>query len=224
MSARILVVTTLLALLAWPNQAHADDEYYCRDNWMGVGQCWRRPHHRPVLTWGFEFGGGHLEEGNPFAFDDGIGSVTSAGPAWGVRIGVDVLSWLGFEARYFGAWLDGKGMVTVGGDVNYVLSSGDFIVRLTLPVPFVRPYVFSGIGVYNFQLMGARDARALSGLNSTTEAAVPVGFGLEVPITWHVSFAVEATYHFQFGESFSKIDSISGGDLSTLTGVMRFRL
>lgn len=42
--------------------------------------------------------------------------------------------------------------------------------------------------------------------------------------TWHISFAVEAVYHFQFGERFSKIEDLSGGDLSTLTGVMRFRL
>ena len=224
MRARNVILATLLVILAWPTAARADDEYYCRENWVGVGRCWRRPHHRPVLTWGFEFGGGHLEEGHPFAFDDGVGSVTHAGPAWGARIGVDVLSWLGFEARYQGGYFDGKGSVVTAGDVAYVMTSGQFVVRLTLPVPFVRPYVFSGIGVYNFQLIGARDARALSGLNSTTQAGSPIGFGLEVPITWHVSFAVEAVYHFQFGESFSKITDISGGDLSTLTGVMRFRL
>jgi hypothetical protein len=222
--ARISIVLTLVGLLLAPSFARADDEYYCRENWVGVGRCWRRPHRRPVLTWGFEFGGGHLEEGHPFAFDDGVGSVTSAGPAGGLRIGVDVLSWLGFELRYLGEYNDGKGAVVNGGDVGYVLSAGNVVARLTVPTPFVRPYIFGGVGVYSFHLIGSRTARELSGLNSSTQMGTPIGLGLEVPVTWHISFAVEATYHFMFSESFSKIDSISGGDLSTLTGVMRFRL
>ncbi len=141
-----------------------------------------------------------------------------------MRVGVDLLSWLGLEARYFGDFNDGKLPATAAGDVAYVLSSGQLVVRLSLPVPFVRPYIFSGVGVYNFHLIGSAEARAASMLNSTTQLGIPIGFGLEVPLTWHVGFAIEAVYHFQVGESFSAVDDISGGDLSTLTGVMRLRL
>jgi Outer membrane protein beta-barrel domain len=227
MSARKLIAGWLffVTVVVGANaRAYSDDEHYCREHWFGVGSCWRRPHHRPVLTWGFELGAGHLNEGHPFAFDEGAGSVTKAGPAWGARVGVDVLSWLGFEARYLGAFNDGRSSVTRAGDVAYVLTSGQLILRLTLPVAYVRPYVFSGIGIYNFQLTGNGAARDASMLNSTTQAGVPIGIGLEVPVSWHVSFAAEATYHFQLGESFSAVESISGADLSTLTGVMRFRL
>jgi Outer membrane protein beta-barrel domain len=222
----ILAIGILASTLAAGSSAQADedDAAYCREHWFGVGQCWRRPHHHPVLTWGLELGVGHLNEGHPFAFDDGVGGVTSAGPAWGLRLGVDLLSWLGLEARYFGAFNDGKGIVTVGGDVAYLLSSGELVVRLTLPVPFARPYIFSGIGVYNFQLTGTPAARTASLLNSTTQAGVPIGVGVEFPLSWHFSLAVEATYHFQLGESFSSVDNIAGGDFSTLTGVMRFRM
>jgi hypothetical protein len=221
------VVSVLLfgVILFGAASAQADDDvYYCQVHWWGVGRCWRRPHRRPVLTWGVEGGVGALNEGHPFAFNEGVGAVTNAGGVWGARLGVDVLSWLGFEARYLGGYNGGHGVVNAGGDVAYLLSSGQLVLRLIVPIPYVRPYVFSGIGVYDFHLMGSRAARAASTLNSTTQAGIPIGIGVEVPLSWHVSFAVEATYHFQFSESFSKIEDISGGDLSTLTGVMRFRL
>ena len=81
------------AVVAAPALARAqplpDDGEYCRVNWWGVGRCWRRPHRRPALTFGAELGAGALDEGHPFAFDDGTGSVTNAGPYWGLRLGVD---------------------------------------------------------------------------------------------------------------------------------------
>jgi hypothetical protein len=218
----------LAAVSLVPAVSHAqpvrDDVEYCRVNWWGVGHCWRRHHRRPALTFGLDFGAGALNEGHPFAFDSGTGSVTGAGPTWGLRLGVDVLSWLGFEGRYMGGWYPGTGAANIVGNVGYFLSSGQFIVRLTVPTPFVRPYIFSGIGIYNFALAGSAAARTASLLESTTQAGIPIGVGVELMLTWHVSVAVEGAYHFQLSEEFSKVDAIGGADLSTLQAVLRFRL
>jgi hypothetical protein len=169
---------------------------------------------------GLELGVAALEEGGPFAFGSGTGSVTQPGPAWGLRLGVDVLSWLGFEGRYIGAYSSGN----LPENVGFLMTGGEAVVRLTLPTPYVRPYIFGGIGVYDFALLGSNAAVAASMLNSSTQPGVPMGLGVELMLSWHVSFAVEATYRFQIGESFSRNDTIGGADLTTFTGVMRFRL
>jgi hypothetical protein len=69
-------------------------------------------------------------------------------------------------------------------------------------------------------------AKAASPLFSSAQAGIPLGFGLDVPLTWHVSLGAEATYHFQLGESYSlvKTNGIDGGDLSTFNLVARVRL
>jgi hypothetical protein len=53
-----------------------------------------------------------------------------------------------------------------------------------------------------------------------------MGVGLDVPLTWHMSLGFEATYHFAIGDSYSAVtaNGIGGGDVSTFTAVMRFRL
>ena len=53
-----------------------------------------------------------------------------------------------------------------------------------------------------------------------------MGFGLDVPLTYHLSLGVEGTYHFLIHESFSSVttNGIDGGDLSTFNAVLRARL
>ncbi|HEX4515613.1 MAG TPA: outer membrane beta-barrel protein [Polyangiaceae bacterium] len=221
---KLLTIATAVAALA-PRAARADDVVvvhddpgYCDTHWFGVGNCWHHRQHRPMLTLGAEFGVGALAEGGPFGFDTGTGSATQAGPVWGLRAGVDFLPWLGVEGRYVGMWN------SANGNQGYVMSGGEAVVRLTLPTPFVRPYIFGGIGYYDFSLVG-HDATGAFALNSSSQAGIPMGVGLEVPLTWHFSLAVEGTYRFQIGENFATTnDDIGGADVTTLTGVVKFKL
>jgi hypothetical protein len=52
-----------------------------------------------------------------------------------------------------------------------------------------------------------------------------LGFGVEVPLSWHVSIGAEATHHINLGERFSSdtTNGTDGGDISTFDAVLRFR-
>ncbi len=221
---KVFTLAAAVAALA-PRAARADevivvhdDAGYCEAHWFGVGNCWHHRQRRPMLTLGAEFGVGTLVEGGPFGFGSGAGSATQAGPAWGLRAGVDFLPWLGIEGRYIGMYNGANG------NQGYAMSGGEAVVRLAIPTPFVRPYVFGGIGYYDFSLIG-HDASGAFAFNSTSQPGIPMGVGLEVPLTWHFSLAVEGTFRFQLGENFARTnDAIGGADVTTLTGVVKFRL
>jgi len=88
----------------------------------------------------------------------------------------------------------------------------------------VRPYVFGGIGVYSLALAGSSDAQAASMLESSSQWGIPMGAGVEIMLSWHVTFALEAAFRYQYGEVYSTHDAIDGGDVSSLSGVLRLRL
>ena len=217
----------IAALTFFPSIARAqevvvvEEEPYCRSHWWGVGRCWHERYRRPVFTFGGELGIAHLEEGGPFGFNSGTGSATDTGPAWGLRVGVDFMPWIGIEGRYIGSYEPGNSRAA---NVGYAMSGGEVVVRLALPTPFVRPYIFAGVGGYDFELIGDAGSRSASQLNSSSQMGIPMGVGVELLLSWHVGLAIEGTYRFQLSESFSQNDTIGGADLTTLTGVLRFRL
>lgn len=206
-----------------------DDEYLaklCRANWHAMGLCRDRPWTGPQFTFGADLGVSAMTETGPFGLNKGVGSVTEAGPAWGVRAGIDFLPWLGLEARYVGMYNPAQASASPAGSVGFLTSGGEAVLRLTAPLPFVRPYVFGGIGYYDVALSGSSTAQAGSVLHSSSQSGIPMGFGLDVPLTWYLSVDLEAAYHFQLGESFSAVttNDIDGGDLSTVHAVLRLRL
>ena len=171
-------------------------------------------------------GGQDERRSGPFSFGNGIGSVTEAGPSWGVRAGVELLPWLAFEARYVGAYTGLQSSVSPAGALGFLTTAGEIVARFTAPLPYVHPYVLAGVGYYDVALKGGDAAKAASPLFSSSQVGIPLGVGLDVPLTWHVSLGAEATYHFQLGESFSSVQTngIDGGDVSTFNLVARVRL
>lgn len=216
---RVFAILLMTAPLARP--ALAQDRF-CLEHWLATGPCRDRPWDGPEILLGVDLGVSAMNEHGPFSFNDGVGSVTSAGPAWGLRAGVELFPWLALEARYLGMYDSIRASVSPGGSVGFLTSGVSGVVRLTAPLPFVHPYVFGGVAYYDVALAGSSGSE----LHSSSQAGIPLGFGFDVPLTYHLSVGAEATYHYQIQESYSSVttNGIDGGDLSTFNAVLRARL
>jgi opacity protein-like surface antigen len=175
---------------------------------------------------GVDMGASAMNESGPFGFHNGVGTVTEPGPAWGVRIGIELLPWLGLEGRYLGMYNSVRAAVSPAGSVGYLTSGVDALARLTAPLPYVQPYVVGGGGYYDVSLAGSSRATGASVMHSSSQPALVVGLGLDIPLTWHLSVGAEADYHHQSNETYSSdtTNGIDGGDLTTFNVVVRARL
>jgi hypothetical protein len=217
-------VGVLIALFASSaaaqNVAPDDPVRFCRDHWFAMGPCRERPWTGPELELGLAVGVSAMNESGPFGFGNGVGSVTSAGPGWGILAGIELLSWLALEGRYLGTYDSAQSSVSSSG--GYLGSAGTAAIRLTAPLSFVHPYVFGGIGYYDFHFSGP----SASVMHSSSQAGIPMGVGVDVPLTYHLSVGAEASYNFQISESFSDVtvNGIDGGDVTRFDLVLRARL
>lgn len=175
----------------------------------------------PHLVLGLDAGISHWAEGNPFGFGSGTGSVTSTGPAWGLRVGVELTRWFAIEAHYIGIYNSANASVSQGETRGLLTSAGTGELRFTAPTPIVQPYLFLGAGIYSTSVSGAAATTELFG---STEFGMPVGVGFSVSLPRGLSVGAEATYHRLFGESLSDNEEIGGGDPFTLNAVLRARL
>jgi opacity protein-like surface antigen len=204
--------------------AHGDgDDGFCRDHWFAIDRCRdKRSWTGPELMLGVDLGVSAMNEHGPFGFNDGVGTVTSPGPAWGLRVGVELFSWLAVEARYMGMYDSIQGSVSPTGSAGLFTCAGAVTLRLTAPLPYVHPYVLGGVGYYDIAQIGSNGSE----LHSSSQAGMPLGVGFDVPLTYHLSIGAEAVYHFQIHESFSEIttNGIDGGDVTTFGAVVRARL
>ena len=184
-----------------------------------------RPCSFPHLTLAFEAGGGAFVEGHPFAFGAGTGAGTSPGPAWGFRVGWEFMSWLAVDAHYMGSMNLINKPYSPTGPARLVTNAALAELRLTLPLPYIQPYLLSGIGMYGTSIAGSTsEARMGTAFNASTEPGVPMGVGFGIPVSKHVSIGAEVVHHFFLGESFSSDEELGGGDLTLFNAVVRVRL
>jgi hypothetical protein len=211
---------SLRASSAAAEEETAGSVQFCREHWLAVRACHDRPWTGPELELGVAAGVSAMNESGPFGFHNGVGGVMKAGPAWGVLVGLVVLPWLSLEARYLGSYDPADAVVSTSG--GFLGSAGTAVVRLTAPLPYVHPYLFGGIGYYAFSFVGSSG----SVLHSSSQAGIPMGIGIEVPLDYHLSVGVEASYNFQLGEDFSDVttNGIDGGDITRFDLVLRARL
>jgi hypothetical protein len=208
-----------------------DGDRFCRDHWLAMGRCRNRKWVGPQLMFGTDLGVSAMTETGPFGFNKGVGGVTGAGPAWGAHAGVDFFPWLGLEARYVGMYNSAQSSVSPAGNVGFLTTGAEAVVRITAPIRYVRPYIFGGVAYYDISLIGSSRAEESSVLHSSSQPGIPLGFGFDFPLTWYLSLGIEATYHFQLGEDFSTDATttkggagIDGGDLSTFNARVNVRL
>lgn len=222
----------LLTALLWTQTTRAqapvpigdDRDRRCRDAWLAFG-CSDRPWEGPRVVFGVGIGVSAMNESGPFGFDNGVGSVTEPGPSWAIRIGVEMLPWVAVEASYLGMYDSARAAVSPGGSVGFLTTGADAVVRLTAPLPYVHPYAVGGAGYYDVTLAGSSSATGASVVHSSSQPALVVGFGVDVPLTWHVSVGAEGVYHHQSNETYSSVttNGIDGGDLTTFDVVIRAR-
>lgn len=200
--------------------APTDNAQFCRDHWFAMGPCRERRWSGPELELGVSVGVSVMDESGPLGLRNGVGSVTSAGPAWSVLAGVEFLPWLALEGHYLGMYDSASASVSSSG--GFLTSAGTAVVRLSAPLPFVHPYAFGGVGYYNIGFTGP----SASVLHSSSQTGIPMGIGVDVPLSYHLSVGVEASYNFQLGESYSDVttNGIDGGDITRFDLVWRARL
>jgi hypothetical protein len=210
----------LQASSAAAQEETAESIQFCREHWLAVRSCRDRPWTGPELELGVAVGVSAMNESGPFSFHNGVGAVTNAGPAWGVLAGLVILPWLSLEARYLGSYDSADAAVSRSG--GFLGSAGTAVVRLTAPFRYVHPYLFGGVGYYDFAFVGSSG----SVLHSSSQAGIPMGIGVDVPLNYHLSLGVEASYDFQVGEDFSDVttNGIDGGDVTRFDLVFRTRL
>lgn len=182
---------------------------------------WKGACGRPHLVLGVDAGVSHFNEGGPFGFETGTGSVTETGPAWGLRAGVEFKRWFAIEAHYMGTSNSADDSVSTGGSRGLFTNAIAAELRFTAPTPYVQPYLFFGPGWYSTSVSGSSTTTQLTG---SSEFGVPIGVGFQVPLPRGLSLGAEMTYHRLFGESFSENEDIGGGEPTSFNAVFRFRL
>jgi hypothetical protein len=178
----------------------------------------------PKLSFALEAGASTWNEGGPFGYAEGLGKAASPGPSWGVRFGVELTRWIAVEGHYLGMSNLVNRDVTPSGTIHLISSAAIAEVRVTLPLPFVQPYLFTGPGIYSTGIAGSESSRNASPFYSSTEFGIPIGVGIAVPVSDCISFGGEMAYHRLFGEALADDDEIGGGDLTTFNAVLRFRI
>jgi hypothetical protein len=197
----------------------SDPAQFCRDRWFALGPCRDRNWTGPEIELGVGVGLSAMNESGPLGFGHGVGAVMNPGPAWSLLAGVEIRPWLALEARYLGMYDSAKASVSSSG--GFLGGAGTAVVRVTAPLPYVHPYVFGGIGYYDFHLVGS----SASVLHSSSQAAIPVGIGIDLPLSYHLSVGIEASYNWQINEDYSAVttNGIDGGDVTRFDLVWRAR-
>jgi len=117
-------------------------------------------------------------EGGVMEFDSRA-SLGAAGAAWGVRGGIGVLGPTRLEARYLSS----------GHDQSSV-REGDAQLRVSLLPGGAAPYLFGGIGFRQSEIQ-----MSSAQISSESLLMLPLGAGLDLPLTGQLFLAPEFTWH-----------------------------
>lgn len=162
--------------------------------------------------------------------DGGVGGLTGeahnatwAGPMWGARVGIAFTSWFGIEARYVGMWNAGN-TDNVAHGVGLVSTDAFTDVRFTIPLRYVQPYFYTGIGGMISTVTGSPANQQAVTLRQSTAGDVPFGAGVDLCLGHHWGLGFETTYHVLFGENFATSQALNNGDMWTVGTVVHVAL
>jgi hypothetical protein len=136
-------------------------------------------HADPFLSLGVEGGIMAVDSSSPRS---------DAGGAFGLRGGVGFLGPTRLELRYLRGSLDASGHSIRSSELAGQL-------RLTVPTPVVKPYLFAGVGRRSIQLGDAPSDDAW---------VSPLGAGIDLPIALGLVAAPEFTWHHRLSGASSQ--------------------
>jgi hypothetical protein len=172
-----------------------------------------------AVSFGLEGGLAYFTENTPFGTDSNIGLGLAPGYNVGLRASFEFLSWLALDARGLVVHNDGNPFVNGG---SLTTTGGLGAARFTLPLRHVRPYALVGFGGYH--MSASSGAAGQTQLVNDSVSAFEFGLGAVVPTGYGVEVGVEWLYSHLNGEDLSKNPSADGGDPSTLSVYLQYRL
>jgi hypothetical protein len=174
-----------------------------------------------ALSAGIQGGIAYFTEDTPFGTDTNIGQGLAPGYNLGLRASFEFFSWLALDARGLLLQNDGNPLVNFG---KTTTSGGLGAVRFTLPVPHVHPYTLVGLGGYQLGASSGGPTSKETSLLDDTVLAIEFGLGAVVPTGYGVEVGVEWLYSHLHNEMLSTVPTANGGDPSTLSVFVQYRL
>jgi opacity protein-like surface antigen len=172
-------------------------------------------------SFGVQAGVGYFTEHGPFGTDSNIGTGLALGYSLGVRASFEILPWLALDIRGLALHNDGTPEVSYGSTSTI---GGLGAVRFTLPTAPIRPYVLLGLGGFHMEAQSGGSTTAQTELLSDTVSAFEAGLGAVVPTGHGVEVGVEWLYSHVNGEMLSTNPNADGGDPSTLSFFVQYRI
>jgi hypothetical protein len=174
-----------------------------------------------ALSVGVQGGITYFTENTPFGTDSSIGQGLAPGYNLGVRASFEFFSWLALDARGLLFQNDGNPLVNFG---KTTTGGGLGAVRFTLPVPHIHPYALVGLGGYHMGASSGGPTSKETLLLDDTVWAIESGLGAAVPTGYGVEVGVEWLYSHLHNEMLSTVPTANGGDPSSLSVFVQYRL
>jgi hypothetical protein len=174
-----------------------------------------------AVSGGLQGGIAYFTEDTPFGTDTNIGQGLAPGYNLGLRASFEFFSWLALDARGLLLQNDGNPLVNFG---KTTTGGGLGAVRFTLPVPHIHPYALVGLGGYHMGASSGGPTSKETLLLDDTVWAIEFGLGAVVPTGYGVEVGVEWLYSHLNNETLSTVPTADGGDPSTLSVFVQYRL
>jgi len=169
---------------------------------------------KPFATsFGLQGGLAYFTENTPFGTDSNIGQ--------GLAPGFEFLPWLALDARGLVLRNDGNPFVNYG---SLTTTGGIGAARFTLPLAHIQPYALLGFGGYHIGASTNGSGAPQTQLLNDNVSAFEVGLGAVVPTGYGVEVGVEWLYSHLNNENLSTNPNADGGDPSTLSLYVQYRL
>jgi hypothetical protein len=123
-------------------------------------------------------------------YGESLGEAWGVGPAYRIRAGLQLDEWFAIDAGYFGAkHIAGPGMTALA-------TTFDVSLRVSLPIPGIRPFVTVGMGTARVTLRD--DVAGVYRAAPRFAFEVPLGAGVEFRVHPQLGFQIAGTETLAF--------------------------
>jgi hypothetical protein len=174
-----------------------------------------------AASFGLQAGLAYFTESTPFGTDSNIGQGLAPGYSVGLRASFEFLPWLALDARGLVLRNDGNPFVNYG---SLTTTGGIGAARFSLPLVHIQPYALLGFGGYHIGASTNGPGTGHTQLLNDNVSAFEVGLGVVIPTGYRVEVGAEWLYSHLNNENLSTNPNADGGDPSTLSLYVQYRL